>query len=115
MVCNLMLLHSPHSVFLVGDFNDRCLNWDDQHRDSELGTRFKRIIEDNLLFQIIKEPTYIKQDYSSLLDLIITDSPGYIIDSGVRHPLGDPFHCYIYCKVTVQYVRESTYTRHVEI
>ena len=78
------------SIFLLGDFNDRCLDWSDDHRNSELGLEFKESIENNLLFQIISEPTYISHNYQSFFDLIITDSPGYVQNSGVGFPIGDP-------------------------
>ena len=81
------------SLFIGGDFNDRCINWDDNHMNSELGTRFKECIRNNILFQLIKDPTYLSPNYQSTLDLIITDSPGYVIKSGIGCPLGDPCHC----------------------
>ena len=48
---------------------------------------------------------------SSLLDLIITDSPGYIINTEVNEPLGDPYHCRISCSVKVDYKKPSAFPR----
>ena len=112
-VYNLMLTFSPESVFILGDFNDRCLQWEDPHKNSELGLTFFECLQNNLLFQIIKEPTYICDKYNSILDLIITDSPGYILDSGVGNPIGDPSHCLIFCKVQIQYIKDAKYEREI--
>ena len=112
-VINIMLTKSPNSIILLGDFNDRCIIWDDAHPNSELGKRFHQCIEQNLLFQIIKEPTYLEHNYQSLLDLIITDSPGFIIDSGVGCPIGDANHCYVFCKLQMQYTKDKPYTRQI--
>ena len=83
---DLMYVRSPQSIIIMGDFNDRCIKWDDSHLHSELGTQLKNLISNNIMFQMINDPTYVSQNYSSLLDLAITDSPGYILDSGVWYP-----------------------------
>jgi hypothetical protein len=108
-----MLVHTPQSIFILGDFNDRCITWDDSHNNSELGKRFYNCLEENLLFQLIKEPTYLAENYCSLLDLVITDSPGFIMNSGVGNPVGDPNHCYVFCKIEIQYVKDIKYTREI--
>ena len=110
---NTMLIDSPESIVILGDFNDRCLTWDDNHNKSELGTKLKELIENNIMFQLIKEPTFYSNNYQSLLDLIITDSPGYINDSGVAHPIGDPSHCYIHCKLSITYSKDKAYEREI--
>ena len=46
-----------------------------------------------------------------MLDLILTDSPGYIFDSGISEPIGDPNHCCIYCKVKINLKKPHAYTR----
>ena len=110
---NIMYTKNVESIFVLGDFNDRCIDWNDNHHNSELGLKLKKLIANNIMFQIINDPTHNAPNYSSLLDLIITDSPGYILDSGVGHPLGDPYHCYIYCKVAIQYPNDKTYVREI--
>ena len=110
-VINLMFTYEPESIFILGDFNDRCIFWEDNHPNSELGVKFRDLLDNNILFQIIRDPTYITSNYQSLLDLIITDSPGYVLDSGVGNPLGDPSHCYVYCKLSIQYPKDIKYER----
>ena len=112
-VINLMFVHSPDSIFILGDFNDRCIFWEDGHSNSELGTKFRNLIENNILFQVIRDPTYLAPNYQSLLDLIITDSPGYVIDAGVGSPIGDPCHCYTYCTLSIQYPKDMKYVREI--
>ena len=110
-VLNLMFVNSPDSLFILGDFNDRCFSWEDNHNASDLGLKFRDQIENNILFQIIRDPTYITENYTSLLDLIITDSPGYVLDSGVGNPIGDPHHCYVFCKLCITYCKDVKYHR----
>ena len=112
-IYNQILTKTFDSLFILGDFNDRCIAWEDSHCGSELGKRFFRFLEENLLFQVIKEPTYLADNYASLLDLIITDSPGFVMNSGVGSPIGDPSHCYVYCKIEYQYIKDVKYNREI--
>ena len=100
-------------IFILGDFNDRCTNWNDDHPGSEFKSSFKNMISNNNLFQIINEPTHITPTSANLLDLIITDSPSIIIESGLDEPIGDPYHSMVFCKVYLQRVQEKSYTRTV--
>ena len=45
--------------------------------------------------------------------MIITDSPGYIQNSGVGFPIGDPCHCYTHCSVVVKYNKFEKYKRDI--
>ena len=110
-VINMMIDKDPESIIILGDFNDRCLNWHDSHSQSELGTKLRDCVSGNLLFQIIEEPTHYAPNSNSLLDLIITDSPGYILDSGVGVPIGDPYHCYVFCRLSIKYNTDKKYER----
>ena len=83
------------------------------HAHCTLRVKFRDLIENNIMFQLIKDPTYIAANYQSLLDLIITDSPGYILDSGVGNPIGDPCHCYIYCKLHIAYPKDSKFKKSI--
>ena len=102
---------NPEACFLLGDLNDHCLNWNSDHRLSELKNRLVDLVNINNFFQVINEPTHTTPTNHSLLDLIITDAPGYIIDSGTHAPMGDNFHCRIFCKVRVRFEREPAYKR----
>ena len=110
-VLNNLLFDNPDSFFILGDFNDHCLVWDDDHRQSELGLKLVQLVNSNNLFQVITEPTHIKPNSSTLLDLIITDSPGYITESGVSSPIGDPYHCLIHCSINFNTAHQKCYSR----
>ncbi len=77
----------PDSIILLGDFNDRCVHWEDRHSSSEMGLKFYNFVKDRNLFQLVDEPTRITDTTDSLLDLIITDSPGFIDNVNTLPPL----------------------------
>ena len=81
------------ALIMVGDFNDRCTHWDDRHERSEMGLKFYDYLNDLNLFQLVDEPTRITEDSASLLDLIITDSPGYI-DESLKNNAKIPSICF---------------------
>ena len=113
IVVNNIIFDAPESLFLLGDFNDKCILWDDEHTGSELGRKLHNLVLTNNLFQIIQEPTHLTPHNISTLDLILTDSPGYILDSGIGAPLGDPYHCLIFCRIRVQTPKQNCYKRDI--
>ena len=54
------------------------------------------------LHQLISQPTHQMPQSSSWIDLIFTDQPNFIVDSGVIHPyiLIAIFRLHMYCKLT---------------
>ena len=112
-IISLLLRLNPTCFVILGDFNDRCLTWHDSHLQSDLQKQFYNLLRRYHLFQIIEDPTHISSQNRSLLDLIITDAPAYIDNSGVGTPIGDPFHCYVYCQLSVKYSKDKPYTREV--
>lgn len=80
------------SIVLLGDFNDRCVNWDSDHRDSEVGLKLVNLVASMNLFQLVTTPTR----NNNLLDLLITDSPGYFMDIDTLDPIDDLDHRVIY-------------------
>ena len=97
-------LDGLHSVFdevldiiklpfiLLGDFNDRCTSWGKDHKNSELKFDLVNLLKNFNFSQLINEPT--RND--SILDLIITNCPGYIYKFGVDDPIKDLDHCPIF-------------------
>ena len=110
---NVIFIESPESVFLVGDFNDRCQTWEDSHSQSELKTKLYDLVKNNNFEQVIHEATYFSENSCSLLDLIITDSPAYIVNLYVGSPLGDPNHCATFCSIRIQYNKDKPYSREI--
>ena len=104
---------SPESIFLLGDFNDRCQVWESDHKDSDLKLKLYNLIQNNDLSQLIDEPTRITVHSANILDLLITDLPGYVMNSGVFAPIANTDHCTIFCRTSVQYIKDKPYTRSV--
>ena len=79
----------PHALILTGDFNCRSSQW--WHGDTEQpeGSDLDELIETNNLYQLIDEPTNIRGDSMSCIDLIITDQPAFFVETGVNPSLDD--------------------------
>ena len=92
---------------LVGDFNDRCFNWTDDHKNSELGLELVNMIDSFNLKQMIMQST--RND--SLLDLIITNCPLHFRETGVADPIDDLDHWPIYGHLTFSYPKKTNYYR----
>ena len=83
---DLIYCENPECIILTGDFNDRSTSFYEEHPTSELGVKLRDMVVQNNLFQLISEPTHFTDNSAYILDLIITDSPGYVTDSGVLPP-----------------------------
>ena len=83
-------------IIITGDLNDRCVMWDDDRPVSELNTQLKDLVILNNMYQIIKDPTHFTDHSAYLLDLIITDSPGFIEEAGLLPPFGSLHHLPIF-------------------
>ena len=107
---------NPDSIVLLGDFNDPCTNWDSSHNKSELKLKLFNWAQRNSLRQLINEPTFYTPHSSNILDLIFTDTPGRIMESGVLPPLnrvGKYTHCPITCTLNLQCARDRAYSRRI--
>jgi exonuclease III len=81
---DLAFIQNPESIILMGDLNDTCKVWDSDHSKSELGLKLYDYINNHDLHQLIRNPTHILPYYpftANILDLLITDSPGYIVNN----------------------------------
>ncbi len=84
-----VLCDNPDIIICIGDFNDKCMSWDGNHSESEMGYKFYNCINDNNLFQMVDELTKVTDSCSSCLDLIINNSPGYFDNVSTLPPLSD--------------------------
>jgi hypothetical protein len=99
-------------VLLLGDFNAH-FDVNDIQSSSDFGINFYRWMECNSLFQVINEPTRITAHGASILDLIITNSPGYFVNSGTLSP---PYYCdhsLVYARMNISFVKQKCYKRHI--
>ena len=97
------------SITILGDFNDRCIEWDSDHTTSELGNRLKNLIQNSLFFQLINNPT---RDHH-LLDLLLTDSPNYFLNTGVIPSISNLDHDIIFGEFKILKPIKSNITRNI--
>ena len=104
---NFRNLHSkvtaenPFAIFFTGDFNGHSQTWWPDGDTNPEGREIEDLISSLNLSQIVSEPTnFTPGCRPSCIDLIVTDQPNLILDSGTRASL-DPkcHHQLIYCKI----------------
>ena len=107
LIENFRNLHSkinaenPFAIFFTGDFNGHSQIWWPDGDTNPEGREIEDLFSSLNLSQIISEPTnFTPGCLPSCIDLIITDQPNLILDSGTRPSL-DPkcHHQIIHCKV----------------
>ena len=79
----------PDMLLVAGDLNIRSSSWWSDDIDTIEGT-----ITDGL-YQIIDEPTHILPSFASFIDLIFTNQPNFVINSGVHPSLHQNCHHHI--------------------
>ena len=86
------------SSFLVtlGDFNARSRSWWCEDITSRKGAQLESLTISCVLHQLISDQTHLLPNSSSCTDLIFTDQPNLVADSGV-HP---SLHPYYYHQIT---------------
>ena len=77
---------------ITGDFNCRSTQWWENDIENNEGKLFKPLVSDNGLHQLTSEPTHLIGDSKSCIDLIFTDQPNLIIESGVHPSLHEQCH-----------------------
>ena len=92
---------NPFATFFTGDFNAHSQFWWPDGDTTLEGTEIEHLLTSLGLSQVISEPTNFEPNKNpSCIDLVITDQPNLILDSGTRASL-DPYchHQIIYCKI----------------
>jgi hypothetical protein len=107
-------LSENHSMFVcLGDFNDRCIDWNNDHDRSELGNKLRDCIKYLNLYQMVTECTRITEHSAYLLDLCITDSPAYVTKTYTLDEIGNLDHKPVIAEFNYKYVNNRTMTREV--
>ena len=99
-------------ALLLWDFNAH-YDSEDALLSSDFGICLNRWMECNSLFQIISEPTRITAQGATLLDLIITNYPGYFVNSGTLSPPSNCDHSLVYPWMNISLVKQKCYTGHI--
>ena len=104
----------PHLMILTGDLNCRSSHWWPQDAEEPEGMALEELIETNNLHQLIDEPTNIRGEAMSCIDLIITDQPNLFLQSGVHSSLDQNCqHQIIYGKINISLPSPPPYKRTV--
>ena len=104
----------PHVLLVTGDFNVRSSSWWSDDIDTVEGTRFESITSYYGLHQIINEPTHILPSSASCIDLIFTNQPNLVINSGVHPSLHENcHHQIIFAKINLKVYYPPPYKRQV--
>jgi len=95
---------NPFAMFFTGDFNAHCKFWWPGGDTTQEGTQIDDIFSRLGLSQVISEPTNFEpHKNASCIDLIITDQPNIIINSGTRASLDSYCHHQIvHCTVNIK-------------
>ena len=80
-----LAMNTPHKLVILGDFNADCKDSVDPH--------VQRLLNDNCLVQIIREPTHFQVPTGTLIDLILTPNYGIVEKSGVLAPVCSKHSC----------------------
>ena len=97
------------SIYLLGDFNDKCVAWHSDHADSELKLNLKLLFDEFNLVQLIDVPTRGK----NILDLIITDTPSSIVRCGTLDSFDTLDHRPVFAVISMKFNKLHSYKRRV--
>ena len=90
-----------NSLFTIifGDFNARSSAWWTRDRTAIEGAQLESLASVYGFHQLLSQPTDLLPQTSSCIDLIFTDRPNLIVDSGVYPSLhSNCYHQITYCK-----------------
>jgi len=91
-----------NAIIVVGDFNSKNSIWCSTDKTDTAGRELKKVIDDTHLLQLVDEPTRIVRFSTSRIDLIFTDSPGFIISHNVLPPIGNSDHSTLLLKLHIK-------------
>ena len=106
----------PYATFFTGDFNCHSQSWYPEGDTNAEGVQLENLFSDLNLTQIITEPTHFFRDdcKPSCIDLIITDQPNIVLNSGVRSSLDSAVkHQIVYCKMNFKIPPLPKYVRKI--
>ena len=101
---NKITLEKPYASFYTGDFNAHSQFWWRDGDTTREGKEIEELFTSLNLYQAISEPTNFQPNKRpSCIDLIVTNQPNLILDSGTR-PFPDPkcHHQIVYCKINLR-------------
>jgi len=97
------------AFLFIWDFNDRCVQWDSKHSESELGQSLVDLADEYNLRQVIDKPTR----ENILLDLLFSNCPNYLSKFQVIDPIDNLDHSIITGLLKAKYTSQLNYKRTV--
>ena len=84
----------PYAMFFTGDFNAHSQTWYPEGDTTPEGVDLDNLFSDLNLTQLISEPTHFMRDtcQPTCIDLIATDQPNLVLDSGKGDSLMTVFY-----------------------
>ena len=101
------------AVVLLGDSNAHFNYGDTLSPNTDIGLRVFNFLESNNLYQLVDNPTQIIQTGESILDLFISDSPGFFVSSGTLSPPANCDYCIIYVNLNCQKHKPKSFSREI--
>ena len=111
---NLNYTTSNNSLFtiILGDFNARSSVWWTKDITTTKDTQLESLTSVQRFHQLMLQPTHLLPQSSSCIDLIFTDQPNLIVDSGVHSSLRSNCHHQIkHCKLNFNIEYTPPYKR----
>ena len=96
----------------MGDFNAHYNVYYPQE-STDIGIQFHSFLEGNNLTQMITEPTRVTNRCSSILDLIITNYPAFLTNTGTLSPPSNCDHSVVFARMNIQNFKCHAYKREV--
>ena len=107
---------NPYATFFTGDINGHSQEWYPEGDTNAEGAKLDELFSKLSLSQIIDEPTHFFRDdcAPSCIDIILTDEPNLVLESGVRPSL-DPAvkHNITFCKLNFKIPPPPKFTRRI--
>ena len=111
-----MSSEKPYATFFTGDINGHTQEWYPEGDTNAEGIKLDELFTKISLSQIIDEPTHFFRDdcTPSCIDIILTDQPNLVLESGCRPSL-DPAvkHNITFCKLNFKIPPPPKFTRKI--
>jgi endonuclease/exonuclease/phosphatase (EEP) superfamily protein YafD len=89
----------PDSIIFGGDFNSRSKYWWVDDINTVEGSKLYDVTTAHAFGELIHEPTRITPVSKSCLDLLFTNTPGYVLDAKVEAPIFGSDHSIVIATV----------------
>ena len=90
--CENIKNEDPFCCLILGDLNSHQNNWWGGDVDDNAGNLLSDILYNNMLFQLVNEPTHIINESRSCIDLVISDQPNIINNCSIYPSLSKRCH-----------------------